>query len=159
MMGDRFCSGDLRMAGRARAGNLRGSRVVRVVTADAGFQRIVDSFDDLGEAGRSRCQKFVAVQAGGATLPRDDWKRALQAVGVGVGGPVADLAGESTMVRGILDLALGVVALETLTRAGVPDLKAFDAGDGIRSIMTELAKRLGNKPGPEDNRSAYGHNK
>ena len=81
-----------------------------VVTAHARLEGVVQPLDDLWEAGRPRRQVVVAVETGLAALARNQRGLRLRVVGVLVGGAVADLTGQTTVVGGVLDLALVVVA-------------------------------------------------
>jgi ABC-type tungstate transport system permease subunit len=138
-MGDGFCSRDLSVASGAGLRYLGRSGVVRIVTADAGLQGIVERLDHLREAGGSRGQVFVAVKTGGAPLARDQ-RFDLEVVGVFVRRAMTDFAREGAVVRSPLGFALFFVTLHTDLPAGVLDGLVGDDVDYVGPIVPDLAE-------------------
>ncbi len=113
---------------------------MRVVAGHAGLERVVQALDNLREAGRSRGQIAVTVEAGGPARARDHRPLGLKILGVGCRRAMTHLAGEHPVIGGAQSLPFDVVTLEAQLRASVADRLLERDRDRIRPIVAELAK-------------------
>jgi hypothetical protein len=152
--GDCLCPGDLVVAGGTRSRHLGWRRIVWVMTADARIHRVVHALHDLRETGRPGGHILVAVKTGLTPLCRDQRPDGVRFVGVFGGRPVADLTGEATVKGPPHYLAMVIVAKDAELPTSVTDLLAGDRMDSVASIVAELAERLRDETG-SDNDEGY----
>lgn len=148
MMRDRFCSRNLGVAGSTCLRDFGWRRIVRIVTTDAGLERIVQAFDDLREAGWSRGQVFVTGETGRSPLSRNQRRLGLIVLAVNGRRSMAHLTRQAAVVGAALAFALVVVAVVANPRTGVLNRKVCGYHDRVGSVMPELAEGLGYKANP-----------